>query len=111
MLHVIEPWVNGLAGLLEHLDKLLGLLGIGRGKEGICCASVLGSSRAANTMNVVLRVGRKVKIDDILNVSHIFGFFHQSSEVDIYVVRCKEGNERKQDSSVKLRLETHNYSH
>lgn len=87
LLHVIEPWVDRLIGLFEHLDKLLGLFGVGRGKEGVCCTSVLSSSRTANAMNIVLRVSRKVIIYDILNVGHIL--FSSSQRGGHYVVRCK----------------------
>ena len=97
LLHVIEPWVDGLVGLLEHLDKLPGLLGIGRGEEGVRRTSVLSSSCAANTMNVVFRVGRKVKIDDILNVSHIFGFFQQSVRRWTLCGKVQGGNEEDRE--------------
>lgn len=74
MLHLVELWVDGLTGLLEHVDELLGLLGIGGGKEGVRCASVLCTSSSTDTMDVVLSVGGKVKIYDILYVSDIFLF-------------------------------------
>ena len=72
MLHLVEFWVDGLVGLLEHINEILGLLGVGGSEEGISSAGVLSASRAANSMNIVLSVGRKVKIDDIFNVSDIF---------------------------------------
>lgn len=72
LLHLVELRVDGLASFLEHVDELLGLLGIGGGEESVGCASVFSTSCAANSMDVVLSVGGKVKIDHILNVSHVF---------------------------------------
>ena len=70
--HVVEAGVDVLLGLLENVDKVLGLPGVGRGEEGVGCAVVVGTGRTADAVDVVLRVVGKVKVDDILDVGHIW---------------------------------------
>ena len=65
--------VDVLLGLLQDVDQLLGLLGVAGGEEGVGGAGVLGPSRAADAVNVVLRVAGEVEVDHVLDVRDVCG--------------------------------------
>lgn len=71
-----------LVGLAQHLDQVVGLVGVGMRKQGVGGAGVIGSSGASNAMNVVLRVRRIIVVDhklDIVNVCLISIIFFISN--------------------------------
>ena len=70
--HVVETGVDLLLCLLQNVNDFPGLLGVGGSEETIGSASLLGTGRAANAMDVVLRVVGEIKVDHKLNVSHIW---------------------------------------
>ena len=70
--HLVEPGLDLLSSLLENLHQLLGLFGIGGGKKRVGRPSFLGTSCSANAMHIVLSVVWKVKVNDKLDVRHIY---------------------------------------
>lgn len=80
--HLKQLGFDLLLGLSEQIYQVLGLLGVGGGEEGVCRSCPLGTGCAANTMHIVLSVVGKVKVDDILNVCHIYSQNRSSMESD-----------------------------
>ena len=71
--HVVESWRDLLLCLLQDVDQFPGLFGIAGGEETVGRARLFGPSRAANTMNIVLRVIREIKVYHKLDVVDICG--------------------------------------
>lgn len=69
--HLIEAGFNHLVGLLQQLNEFLGLFGVRGGKKGVRRPCILGTCSSSNTVHIVLRVVRKVKVDNKFDVSYI----------------------------------------
>lgn len=67
----LQLWIDVLVGGLQHLDQIVSLGRVGRREEGVGRALVGGPARTTDTVNVVLRVVRKIKVDDELDIVHI----------------------------------------
>lgn len=63
--------IDHLFGLLEHVNQITRFGGIVRGEECVRRPGVVAATGAPNSMNVILRRGREVKVDDKLYVVHI----------------------------------------
>ena len=68
---MVESWRDILFGLFQNIDKFSCLLGVTTGEEAVGSAGLLGPSRAANTMNIVLSVVREIKIHHKLDIVNI----------------------------------------
>merc|ERR1719263_59868 len=60
-----------LVGLLENVHKVIGMLELIRGEEGVRGSSSPSTTCAPNSVDVVLDRSRKVVVDDIFDVLHI----------------------------------------
>jgi len=60
-----------LIRFLQHLYKIISLVGIVRCEEGIGRAGFLSAAGTTDTMDIILRTGGVVKIDDKLDVFNV----------------------------------------
>lgn len=68
---LLQLRVNLLVGFAQHVQQILGLLGIGIGEQGVRRTSGVGTTGPADTMNVVLRVLRVIEVDDELDAVNV----------------------------------------
>lgn len=64
--------MNYLISFPQHSYQILGLLGVRLGEQGVRCSGCVRTTGSANSMDVVLRVLRVVKVDDKLNSVHVY---------------------------------------
>lgn len=69
--HLEQFGVDGLIGLAQDRDQVVGLFHVVGCKEGVGCARFLTAGRAANSVDIVLRGVRVVIIDDKFHILHI----------------------------------------
>ena len=67
----IEPSGDFLVCLTKELDEVTNNVPITTVEEGGGTTSVTGTTGATNTVNIVIDVGRKIKVDDVGNVGDI----------------------------------------
>lgn len=66
-----ELGVDVLIGLAEHRDEVARLPHVVGREEGVGRARLLAAGRAANAVDIILRVVGVVKVDDKFHVFHI----------------------------------------
>lgn len=71
--HLDEFGIDGLVGFTEDRDKVLRLFEVVRCEESVGCSSFLATCRAANAMDVVLRVVGIIEINYKLDILDICG--------------------------------------
>jgi hypothetical protein len=64
--------VDFLLGLLQNVEERSGRLGVVAGEKGDGRAGGACTSRAADTMHIVLNVSGEIKVDDKLDVLDIY---------------------------------------
>lgn len=69
--HLEQFGVDGLAGLAQDRDQVVGLFHVVGRKEGVGRARFLTAGRAADTVDIVLGGVRVVIIDDKFHILHI----------------------------------------
>lgn len=69
--HVEQFRVDDLLGLAQDVHEFASAGRVLWREEGVRRAGVVGAARAPNPVNVILRRGRVVKVDDELHVVHI----------------------------------------
>lgn len=69
--HLQQFGVDGLIGLPEDRDKVVGLFHVVRCKEGVGRASFLTAGRTPDSVDIILRGVRVVIIDDKFHILHI----------------------------------------
>lgn len=88
--------ITHLVGLAQHLDQVIGLVGVGVREQGVGGARVIGSSGASNAMHVVLRVWRIIIVDHKLDIVNVW-----SRSFDLYSFHFEFENWRSVKRNVK----------
>lgn len=70
--HLMKFGVDHLVGLLQNSYQVICLLCIARSEECICCARTLWTTCTSNTMDIIFRTLRVVKVDDELHILNIW---------------------------------------
>ena len=68
---MVQSWGDLLLRFFQNINQFSRLLGIGCGEETVGGAGLLGPCCAANTMDIVLSIVGKIKVDHKLNVMNI----------------------------------------
>lgn len=71
MLFIKQKIVRYLVGFLKHRNQVSCLLVIAGREEGIGCAGRVRTAGTSDTMDVILRRVRIIKVDDVFDTVHI----------------------------------------
>lgn len=85
--HFHQLRVDDLVGLAQHVDQVAGLVRVGVGEQRVGGSGVVRAARTSDPVDVILRVGRVVVVDDELYIFDVclrfcFGFFFSFECVD-----------------------------
>lgn len=78
--HFHQLRVDDLVGLAQHVDQVAGLVRVGVGEQRVRGSGVVRAARTSDAVDVILRVGRVVVVDDELYIfdvclCFVWGFF------------------------------------
>lgn len=71
-LQLEQLWIDLLIGLFEDIDEILGLFGVVHREERVRRATVGGTCRPSDSVDIVLGAVWVVEVDDVLDVFDVY---------------------------------------